>query len=520
MDTLSRRYLLGLFGVSAAALVGEGAGRAEYDYVIVGSGSAGCTLAARLLADSELTVLLIEAGGSNARLDIRDFENPPKLRGAGSTLIWPYESEPQSELLNRTMSYACGKVEGGTSSINGMVWVRGHAADYDSWSNQGCAGWDYAGVQSSFDALQGPVVPSDELPRRIALAHEVVGAAVELGYPYNPDYNGVRQEGVGYTQFNIVGGVRQDAFTTFVAPYLADPRLTVLTGAHVTRLVFDRGSGLEKVVVNTDGREFVFRAAQEVIVCAGAINTAKLLHLSGIGPAAALEGHGIPVTTDLPGVGTNLQDHLISMLARPLRHPAPAGKHVTMLASIFSGVASSGGSQFQFQLYCNSESYPPYPADSMSIGAMNLHPTSRGFVALRSADPCMQPVIQPNFLQTAEDVEASVDAYEMAWEISRAKRLQPWLRRGGGIPAAKFRSRSEVLAVLRAHSRSNFHPVGTCRMGIDEYAVVDPQLRVRGVTGLRLAGAAVMPTITSGNTNAPSMMIGDRCGRIILGHRS
>ncbi|WP_264992283.1 GMC family oxidoreductase, partial [Mycobacterium montefiorense] len=357
---------------------------------------------------------------------------------------------------------------------------------------------------------------SDELSRRIALSHGAVQAGVDLGHPFNPDYNGARQLGVGYTQFNIVDGVRQDAFTSFVGPYLSDPRLTVLTNADVVRLEFNPDNAVERVVVDRDSREISFYADREVIVCAGTVNTVKLLHLSGLGPAADLEKHGIAVVADLPGVGANLQDHLISLIARPLRQPLPAEKGVTMLASIFSGAEPSTTPRFQFQFYGNRQTYAPFPANSMTIGGINLHPASRGFVELRSSDPRTPPVVQPNFLQASEDVEASLEAYEMARELINAKCLQPWLSRKSGVPSAKITTRGELLAALRTYTTSNFHPVGTCRMGIDKHAVVDPQLRIHGVTGLRIASAAVMPTITSGNTNAPAMMIGDRCGRTIL----
>jgi choline dehydrogenase len=523
---MTRRSLLKLFGVSAGAfgvgsLTRGGASRPlAYDYVIVGAGSAGCTLAARLLADSQASVLLIEAGGSNNLPDVRDFTQADRLTAQGSTVDWAFESEPQPALLGRPQSFSCGKLEGGSSSVNGMVWVRGNRADYDGWAAHGCAGWDYASVRPSLDALTGPIHPSTELPRRNALSHATVDAAVGIGYPFNADYNGEDQFGVAYTQLNVVGGIRQDAFTAFLTPYLADPRFTVMTDALVTRLTFDRAQRIDRVLIDANGREIAVAANREVVVSAGAINTAHLLQLSGVGAAAELESQGIAVVVDLPGVGQNLHDHLISVVAKKLRKPEPPSHVTAMDVNVFTGQGRvPGAPRFEFQVYYLRSHRAPYPAESLPIGVVNLHPTSRGFVRLRSADPRTPPIIQPNFLETSEDLETALEGYELAHELVNAKGLRGWVADDGAVPgAAAIRTKRQLLAAMRTYSESNYHAVGTCRMGADALAVVDPQLRVRGVNGLRLAGAAVMPAITSGNTNAPSMMIGDRCGRLLLGH--
>jgi choline dehydrogenase len=520
---LNRRDLLKLFGVSAAAfkvqfLAGCSDSREEaYDYIVVGAGSAGCTLTARLLADSSARVLLIEAGGSNDRPEIKDFTQSFLLTQPGSEVDWAFKSEPQSALMGRQQSYSCGKVLGGSSSINGMVWVRGNPADFDGWAALGCEGWDAASVLPSFEALSGPIRPSNEMTAANALSQEIVNAAVGLGHSFNEDYNGENQHGVAYTQLNVADGIRQDAFTAFLTPYLGDRRLTIMTEALVKRIVFDSYQNVDSLVVDANGSELSVRAEREVIVCTGTVNTPHLLQLSGIGAAADLEPHGIAVVADLPGVGENLHDHLISVVAKRLRKPGPASHVTAMDVDLFVGETASGAPRFQVQSYYMRYGWGDYPSEAVAFGLINLHPTSRGFVKLRSADPLAPPIIQPNFLYTSDDLANHVEGYELIRELLHASDLTGMLVDEEAVPGPDVITGEQLIAAIRRYSESDFHSVGTCRMGTDDMAVVDPQLRVRGVTGLRLASAAIMPAVTSGNTNAPSMMIGDRCGRLILG---
>ncbi len=254
-----------------------------------------------------------------------------------------------------------------------------------------------------------------------------------------------------------------------------------------------------------------------MIVCTGTVNTPHLLQLSGIGAAADLEPHGIALVADLPGVGENLHDHLISVVAKRLRKPGPASHVTAMDVDLFVGETASGAPRFQVQSYYMRYGWGDYPSEAVAFGLINLHPTSRGFVKLRSADPLAPPIIQPNFLYTSEDLANHVEGYELIRELLHASDLTGMLVDEEAVPGPDVTTGEQLIAAIRRYSESDFHSVGTCRMGTDDMAVVDPQLRVRGVTGLRLASAAIMPAVTSGNTNAPSMMIGDRCGRLILG---
>ncbi|MFP2925219.1 GMC family oxidoreductase [Pyxidicoccus sp. 3LG] len=519
---LSRRGFLKLLGLTATTvgtqtLFSCSEPTSEYDYIIVGAGSAGCTLAARLLTRSKARILLIEAGGSNDREEVRDFTQAWKLTLPDSEVDWGYKSVPQRELMDKPQSYSSGKVVGGTSSINGMVWVHGNKGDFDGWAAAGCPGWDFEGVQPSFQQVRAAMQPTSALTARSALSQAMVQAFANLGHPSNPDYNGEQQLGVGYTQLNVTeDGRRLDAFSSLLAPSVGDPRLSILMGAHVKRIAL-RGKKADGVVLDQDGVEQTLKASREVIVCAGTIQTPQLLMLSGIGDPAELSPHGIPVVAAVPGVGKNLHDHLISVAVRKLRRPEPASHITTMDVSVFFGAGPRPGMpKFQVQAYYMRYGWASYPSEAVALGLINLHPTSRGSVKLRSADFQDAPLIDPNFLGTSEDMANQLEGYKAIRQLLGAPGLRDWLEDVEHTPGPDVSTDAQLQEAIRKFSESDFHSVGTCRMGTDDMAVVDSLLRVKGVQGLRLASGAIMPTVPSANTNAASMMVGDRAGRLLL----
>jgi choline dehydrogenase len=337
-----------------------------------------------------------------------------------------------------------------------------------------------------------------------------------VGHPLNPDYNGEQQLGVGYTQLNVTeDGRRLDAFSTLLAPRVGDSRLSILMGAHVKRISL-RDKRADGVVLDQDGVEQTLKASREVIVCAGTIQTPHLLMLSGIGEPAELSPHGIPVVAAVPGVGKNLHDHLVSVAVRKLRQPEPATHVTTMDVSVFGDGPRPGMPRFQVQAYYMRYGWASYPSEAVALGLIHLHPTSRGTVKLRSADFRDAPLIDPNFLATPEDMAHQLEGYKAIREMLGAPGLRDWLEDVEHTPGPEVSTDAQLQEAIRKFSESDFHSVGTCRMGTDDMAVVDPLLRVKGVQGLRLASGAIMPTVPSGNTNAASMMVGDRAGRLLL----
>jgi choline dehydrogenase len=501
-----------------------------YDYVIVGGGTSGCVLANRLSANSDIRVLLLEAGGPDTDSRIHTVDGFTSL--FGSALDWNFVTEAQPELAGRRMVINQGRVLGGGSSIHAMMFVRGNRMNYDLWSATGCDGWsydevlpyfekseDYEGGASEYHGVGGELsVRLCPDPNSVGMAFR--NAAVELGYR-GPDWdvNGVCQEdGAGANQFNITrDGRRSSAAVAFLTPVLSRPNLTVKTGAEATRLLLEgnRAMGVELL---QGGRAQQIRCGREVIVCAGSFLSPKLLMISGIGPAEHLRAHGVETAVDLPGVGQNLQDHLQLPVLFKKKAPQPAP---TLLAGnvMFTRTRPAGmrAGAPDLQLLHSPEVPGPVAASFPVSGPACLYavclvqPFSRGSVTLRSARPEDPPVINPNYLRCEADARVLIRGVELvraladtrAFSESYATELVP----GPDADLGRF---------VRERSLTIWHPVGTCRMGRDQTAVTDPQLRVRGVDGLRVADASVMPTIPSGNTNAACVMIAEKATAMIL----
>ncbi len=523
-----------------------------HDYVIVGAGSAGCVLAARLSEDPACRVLLLEAGPRDRNPFIHMPAGLARLAG-NRRLNWNYETAPEPALQGRRLWWPRGRVLGGSSSINAMCYIRGVPADYDGWAALGATGWDWASVLPWFvrsegnargaDALHGadgPLAVSD-LRHVNPLSHAFVEAGVQAGLPRNPDFNGARQEGVGLYQVTQRDGARCSAAVAYLRPALARPNLEVVTGALARRVLFEggRATGVEY----TRGRRVArAHAAREVLLCGGAVNSPQLLMLSGIGPEAELRRHAIATLVDAPGVGANLQDHLDICT---LRHTIPGvsydrASEAKIAFDYFlrgrrgagtSNVAEAGGFarsalapdarcdiQFHFvPAMLDDHGRNRLPGDGYTLHACFLHPRSRGRIGLASADAAHAPRIEANYLGDAEgfDLRMMVECARISREVFAQPAFDPY--RGAPIfPERDDLDDAALAAFVRAKAETVYHPVGTCRMGTDEGAVVDPQLRVRGVDGLRVVDASVMPALPTGNTNAPTIMIAERAARFIL----
>ncbi len=523
-----------------------------YDYLLIGAGSAGCVLADRLSA-SGARVLLLEAGGPDSRPEIRIPAAFSKLFKTDAD--WGYHTTRQRHAADREWFWPRGKVLGGSSSINAMIYIRGHRADYDGWAANGCTGWGYADVlpyfkksednarlRNAYHGQQGPVRVED--PRSPSpLSRTFIDASGEAGHDLNDDFNGAEQEGAGLYQLTQRGGRRVSAATAFLKPAMRRENLTVETGAHVTSLIVKGGvaRGVEYV---QGGVRRKAMASGEVILCGGAINTPQLLMLSGIGPAAHLREHGIAVRVDARGVGQNLHDHPIVGVRWQAKEgaslmdaetPGQVARYLLgrrgMLSSnvaeagLFahsgagSGPASGVIPDLQFHvapaLFYEHGFLPP-EAHGFSLGPTLVTPQSRGTLALRSADPMEHPAIDPNYFAEPGDMASLVAGVRMAREIAE----QPAYRalRGDAVDAmADATTDAEIAEQIRLTAETLYHPVGTCRMGADAESVVDLALRVRGVDNLRVVDASIMPTIPNGNTDAPTKMIAERAADWILG---
>lgn len=524
---------------------------AGYDNVIIGAGTSGCVVAARLAEDEGRNVLLLEAGGSDRRLEI---VMPAAFTAQfGSKVDWAYETEPEAGLDGRRIRSPRGKALGGSSSMNAMAYVRGNRLDYDTWSADGATGWSYEEVLPYFRRSEdnqqlndhyhgrgGPLTvtyPNYIEPVTAAL----VDGAVGLGEAYNPDWNGASQDGFGPVQVTQRGGMRLNAAKAFLRPVLNRPNLTVHTDAHVTRLVL-KGSRVVAVEYVHAGRPRRVEVSGEVVLSAGAFNTPALLQHSGIGPAAHLRSVGIDTLVDLPGVGAHLQEHPLVTLPYELRgdsvglFDAENPRHLLRWllrrdGKLSSNAAENGGHwrstadapapDFQFvffPVHLVDHGAEKWPTPTYTIGLAYLTPRSRGSVLVRDADPLSKAAVRYNMLSHESEVDAIVRAVQMARRIAASPAARPFTGPAAG-PLAGGIEGDALRQAIRATCQHEYHPVGTARIGSPQDSVVDSELRVHGVDGLRVADVSVMPTITRGNTQAPAYMIGEKASDLVRGRR-
>jgi len=524
----------------------------EYDYIIVGAGSAGCVLANRLTEDPKVSVLLLEAGGRDWHPLIHMPAGIARL-ASNRQINWSYETEPESQLLDRRLYWPRGRVLGGSSSINAMCYVRGDAADYDEWAALGATGWNFDAVlpyfrkaehrpqgDPRFHGTDGPLHVED-LRHRNALSERFLQAARERHHSLTDDFNGASQAGFGPYQATLKDARRCSTAVAYLRPAMTRPNLTVLTGASAERVVLE---GDRAVAVEFERRSarHCARARREVLLCGGTVNSPQLLMCSGIGPANELESVGITVAVSHPEVGRNLQDHLdyctlykskrsisydmnlleegIAGLRYLVTRSGPGASNVAEVGGFFrSRLATDSRADIQFHFVpaqLDDHGRNRLPGHGYTLHACFLWPASRGHIGLRSSRMRDTPRIHARYLSAEGDLERLVEGVKVSRDLLAAPAFDD-VRGEEVFPGASARSDAALAQAIREKAESIYHPVGTCRMGSDERSVVDPALRVRGLRSLRVVDASVMPRLIGGNTNAPTIMIAERAADLIKG---
>lgn len=522
-----------------------------YDYIVIGAGSAGCVLAARLSENPLVNVLLLEAGKPDGKQEIRIPAAFAKL--FHTEYDWDYMTEPEPQTGNRPRYWPRGKTLGGSSSMNAMMYVRGHRADYDRWRQAGNGGWGYddvlplfrksegfsgAGGDAGYHGSDGPLLVASQRSPNL-MVEAFIAAGRSLGLAAVDDINGATQDGIGRTHVTQKQGRRWSAADAFLRPAIKRPNLTVETECLVHRVTFE-GARAAGVAFTRQGSVITAHAAREVILCAGAIGSPQILMLSGVGPAAALSGLGIPVVADLPGVGQNLQDHLAAGATYECRQPVSLasaeslGNLVRYLLLGKGPLTSNVGEALAFIRTREGLAAPDIelifaPAFFMEHGAANppghgftvaailLRPDSRGSIALRTKDPAAPPVVRPNYLSAGGDLATLIAGVRYVRKLVGTSAFAPF--RGNEVwPGPSLEDDGPLGDFIRQRCETLYHPVGTCKMGNDPAAVVDDRLRVRGVRGLRVADASIMPTIIGGHTHAVAVMIGEKAAEMVAGN--